>query len=441
MFSPSPPDSSPFDLELRDRPVCGRDVLFFQQWFNTTLAETCYLFGLSLPRWQQIAEQPDAPVGDPAVALLLWALATYPETRFLPAFPAPVEVYPLFRSVAVQSTGTMARHRQTHLGKTAFGLMLGREITSMNRWSSETRSRPPGPQIDRLLFVLRNILLTYGVTGFDAWLERVTLEAEARDLVFSSRMTSWSRMIEARPGRPAHGKAQLSPKPRVAVAQRPAGRLALADPAMVGLRHRPVDGNDLMLLQQWTGASIAECCYLLGITVSRWHEYRLHPDRLLGDVSVSLLTWALLTYPEAHYLPIFPDPAAVYPGYMHAVRHGGAALPDPDTAFSLLLGRERAATARWRAGCCTRHSLQPPVRRLLLVLQTLLTTRGVPGFDTLVDRARLEATARGFDLDSPAMTTWARRAPYRPRRAGARRSPGRPPKHKDPPNLMPAPEN
>jgi len=55
------------------------------------------------------------------------------------------------------------------------------------------------------------------------------------------------------------------------------------------------------------------------------------------------------------------------------------------------------------------------MRRLLLALQTLLTTRGVPGFDALVDRARLEAAARGFDLDSPAMTTWARRAPYRPR--------------------------
>ena len=440
MFSPSPPDAPPLDLDLDGRPACGRDVRFFQQWFDTTVTETCFLLGLSLPKWQRIVRQPDAPVGDPAVALLVWALATYPETRFLPAFPEPAEVYPLFKSIAAQSAHTLGARRQTRLGKAAFGLVLGREITSMSRWLSATRPRPPSPQVDRLLFALRNVLLAYGVVGFDAWVDRVALEAEARDLTFSSRMTSWSRMVAA-PPTPARSKIQPAPKPlRVAAAvQRPAGRLALADPEGVGLRHRPVDGNDLVLLRQWTGTSIAECCYLLGITVPCWHEYRRRPDQPLGDVSVALLTWALLTYPEAHFLPIFPEPAAVYPGYAHAVRHSRAALPDPDTAFSLLLGRERAATARWRAGLGTRHSLPPPVRRLLLALQTLLTTRGVPGFDALVDRARLEAAARGFDLDSPAMTTWARRAPYRPRDRHAPRQ-GRPPKQKEAPEPTPAPE-
>lgn len=440
MLSTSLPDALVLDLKLHDRPVCGRDVLVFQQWFDATLTETCFLLGLSIPKWQQVLQQPDAPVGDPAVALLVWALASYPETRFLPVFPEPAEVYPLFKSIAAQSTRTLGTFRRTRFGKAAFGLALGREITSMNRWEAEKRPRPPSPQVYRLLFALRNILLTYGVTGFDAWVDRVELEAAARNLTFSSRMTSWSRMIEA-PAESPGGKTKLTkPRPRAAAAgQRPVGRLALADPALFGLRDRPATGNDLMLLRQWTGTSIADCCYLLGITVPRWHEYRQHPDRLLGDVSVALLTWALLNYSEAHFLPIFPDPAAVYPRYEHAVRHSRAALPAPETAFSLLLGRERAATARWLAGLGTRHSLQPPVRRLLLVLQTLLTTQGVPGFEALVERARFEAAVRGFDLDSPAMTTWTRRGRYRPR---ARRAPrqGRPPKRRDVSEPPAAPE-
>jgi hypothetical protein len=77
-----------------------------------------------------------------------------------------------------------------------------------------------------------------------------------------------------------------------------------------------------------------------------------------------------------------------------------------------LLGRDRSSVARWRRGTGQRPT-PPPVRRLLLVLHTVLADHGVPGFESLVERAALEAAARGFDLDSPAMVTWTRRAPYR----------------------------
>jgi len=205
---------------------------------------------------------------------------------------------------------------------------------------------------------------------------------------------------------------------------------SLPDPELFDLQDRPVCGRDLMLLRQWTGLSIADCCYLLGITVPRWHAYHKHPDQLLGDPSVALLAWALLRYPDVHYLPTFPDPAEVYPAYAHALEHSATTLPKPETAFSLLLGRERAATPRWLSEIgAPSQTLHPPVRRLLLAFQRLLTVQGVPGFEAFVNRARFEAQVRGLDLDAPSMTTWTHRtarSPDAPRRGRPPKSPSTP---------------
>ncbi|HUM92498.1 MAG TPA: hypothetical protein PLM32_14195, partial [Candidatus Competibacter sp.] len=83
-------------------------------------------------------------------------------------------------------------------------------------------------------------------------------------------------------------------------------------------------------------------------------------------------------------------------------------------------GRDRTSVKRWLNGTGQRQ-VPPPVSRLLGALHILLLHHGVPGFEALVDRAAFEAAARGFDLHSPAMTTWARRAPYRPRKPSASR--------------------
>ena len=201
--------------------------------------------------------------------------------------------------------------------------------------------------------------------------------------------------------------------------------LTLPDPRQIeSLKDRALRGKDLLFLRQWTGLSIADCCYLLGMPVVRWHYYQKHPDRLIDDAGVALLARALLTHPEAHFLPRFPEFAEVEPAFRHALRQCARSLPEPDTALGLLLGRDRSSVARWRRGTGQRPT-PPPVRRLLLVLHAVLADHGVPGFESLVERAALEAAARGFDLDSPAMVTWTRRAPYRPRAGSARR--GRPP--------------
>jgi hypothetical protein len=167
--------------------------------------------------------------------------------------------------------------------------------------------------------------------------------------------------------------------------------------------------------------------------VVRWHDYQKHPDRLIDDAGVALLARALLVHPEAHFLPRFPEFAEVEPALRRALQQSARPLPDPDTALGLLLGRDRSSVARWRRGTGQRPT-PPPVRRLLLVLHAVLADHGVPGFESFVERAALEAAARGFDLASPTMVTWTRRAPYRRRRD---RPPDAPPPA---PDAAPEPE-
>ena len=48
--------------------------------------------------------------------------------------------------------------------------------------------------------------------------------------------------------------------------------LTLPDPRQIeSLKDRALRGKDLLFLRQWTGLSIADCCYLLGMPVVRWH--------------------------------------------------------------------------------------------------------------------------------------------------------------------------
>ena len=206
--------------------------------------------------------------------------------------------------------------------------------------------------------------------------------------------------------------------------------LTLPDPSQLAtLQDRALCGRDLLFLRQWSGLNIADCCYLLGMPAVRWKHYQNHPDDPIDDAGVALLARALLTHPEAHFLPRFPEFPEMEPALRRALRQSARPLPDPDTALGVLLGRDRSSVDRWRRGTGARK-VPPPVRRLLLVLGAVLADHGVQGFESLVDRAALEAAARGFDLDSPAMVTWTRRAPYRRRPGAAPR--GRPPKSRPP---------
>ena len=200
--TPSPlPDSAALNLDLDHRPVCGQDLLFLQQWYQLSRLDMCYLLGLSDLKWCTYTH-PDRirePLGDPAVALLVWLLVRYPEAFFLPAFPTPREVYPLYDRLAGQSGPGAGADAPLYLGKTAFGLLLGREIGSASRWLAPAGSPAIAPTVARLLFVFQSRLRTHGVVGLEEWVADARREAEARGLDLRGKMTSWFRMDARRP--------------------------------------------------------------------------------------------------------------------------------------------------------------------------------------------------------------------------------------------------
>lgn len=217
------PDAAPLDLD--NRPVCGHDLLFLQQWYHLSVPETCYLLGIiSLPKWRAYTDDPSRPVSDPSLALLVWTLLKYPEAHYLPDFPEPADVYPLYQAMAAQSPQTLAEKRRGKLGKIAFGVLLGRETTSAGRWLSETNPRPASGSVRRLLFVFRNVLLNHGVLGLDIWMQRIRQEAAERGLSLA-KITSWYRVAGQATTRRRKPASAAPPRPR----GRPKTRLPKAE--------------------------------------------------------------------------------------------------------------------------------------------------------------------------------------------------------------------
>jgi hypothetical protein len=214
------PDADTLHLDLENRPVCGQDLLFLQQWYKLSRLDMCYLLGLSDLKWchytnpQHVKE----PLGDPAVALLVWALVRYPDAFFLPAFPTPQEVYPLYERLAEQSAPRPGDDAPVYLGKTTFSLLLGREIGSTSRWLSPTDAKPITPTVSRLLFVLKSLLQAHGAPGLEDWVNCAQREAQERGLDLKGKMTSWFRMDARPPGKSARRKAAkpqaVNPVPR-----------------------------------------------------------------------------------------------------------------------------------------------------------------------------------------------------------------------------------
>lgn len=226
------PDADTLHLDLENRPVCGQDLLFLQQWYKLSRLDMCYLLGLSDLKWCHYTHPKHVkePLGDPAVALLVWALVRYPDTFFLPAFPTPQEVYPLYERLAEQSAPQAGDDAPVHLGKTTFSLLLGREIGSASRWLSPTDAKPITPTVSRLLFVLKSLLQAHGAPGLEDWVNCAQIEARERGLDLTGKMTSWFRMDARPPGKSARRKAAKSTATQSAPSHTPASKATSTTP-------------------------------------------------------------------------------------------------------------------------------------------------------------------------------------------------------------------
>lgn len=145
---------------------------------------------------------------------------------FPAGLPLAPEVYALYDRLAAQSGQAARADAPLYLGKTAFALLLGREIGSSTRWLAPGGPPPIAPTVARLLFVFQNRLRDRGVVGLEEWVADARLEAEARGLDLRGKMTSWYRMDARRPKR---GVRPRTRKARAAAASGASG--APADPA------------------------------------------------------------------------------------------------------------------------------------------------------------------------------------------------------------------
>ncbi|MDS4060090.1 MAG: hypothetical protein RKP73_16185 [Candidatus Contendobacter sp.] len=145
---PTPKSRPPLTLDLGDRPILGRDLLLLQQWLGLDLTELTAALGISPARWRELTtERPDDPVDDPALALLVWSILTFPAQSYLPVYPEVEAVYATFQELAPGAPRGNARQK--------------------------TR---------RLMLVFDAVLRAHGAAGLRRWLERVELEAAQRGI-------------------------------------------------------------------------------------------------------------------------------------------------------------------------------------------------------------------------------------------------------------------
>jgi hypothetical protein len=192
---PAPP------IAIGDRPVVGKDLLLLQQWLGLDVAELTAALGINITRWTELTERhPDEPLDDPALALLVWALFTYPEHSYLPRYPDPQETYAVYQQV----TGELpsASSRKLLATKRAFGLLLGREETSGFRWLSPgSGPKATRPQTRRLMRMFTDILKDRGAEALQQWLRRVSIEAASRGIADLWESGSWkSAKQQQKPG-------------------------------------------------------------------------------------------------------------------------------------------------------------------------------------------------------------------------------------------------
>lgn len=162
-----------------DRPVNGADVNFFRTHFDLTVDEARIILGVPTTEWYVMMDQPDLPIPNSSVALLLRYFAACPED--IPKIPKADII-----GVAEALNGVAQR---------AWGLLLGREAASGHRWVA--KSPDLGPSTRRLAYYLVKKLTKSPAGGLRWWRKHVVdKEASARGIEDLLGRGSWSGACE-----------------------------------------------------------------------------------------------------------------------------------------------------------------------------------------------------------------------------------------------------
>jgi hypothetical protein len=148
---------------------------------------------------------------------------------------------------------------------------------------------------------------------------------------------------------------------------------------------RPVLGRDLEALREKLNRTALECCFLLGIPLTTWADWKRHEDNPLPNPTAALAVRLYDRFPEL--APAEPNPAVLRERLTETT---GRRMTLAE--LSLLLGREKTSGYRWQ----TRGEPSLTVSRLIRGLMQLLENQGPGGLDAYLDLVKGEALARGI---------------------------------------------
>lgn len=153
------------------RPVTGADLDVVRQSYGLLMADACFLFGLSPNKWMELVRKnPNEPIADATLALLVRFLDQHPELSLIPRWPDVQEMFDLMKDA------------KEDLTREQFSIQLGFERTAATRWFLTKGRQTAG--LSRLLYCFREVLTPMDKLErkklVDDWLNTVSKEAETR---------------------------------------------------------------------------------------------------------------------------------------------------------------------------------------------------------------------------------------------------------------------
>lgn len=166
------------------RPVLGKDLDGIRQTLGISVADACWVFGITISKWAKLTKNPTCIIDDPALALLIRMIDSNPLLCELPQYPDPCDIFKDLNDVA-------------KIDKKTFSILLGAEKSSAHRWIK--KSSRPTPPTSRLMYYIAKSMSTSSQhkkeSFLKSWSETVKTEAIARGAEDIFKDGKWPRDI------------------------------------------------------------------------------------------------------------------------------------------------------------------------------------------------------------------------------------------------------
>lgn len=175
-----------------DRAVIGRDIEDLRMAYGLSVEDARSLFGMTITKWADIVRHnPDVPVRDVSLALLVRLLDMNRDLLTPPEYPHPEEMKALFESIY-----------GVELEQKKLSVLLGADGSSAYRWLKAGSSQNPSVRV--LMLFLEKRLLSCTVEArkrvLQEWEQLVLNEGQVRTGKDVFKTGRWDRHGEHDPG-------------------------------------------------------------------------------------------------------------------------------------------------------------------------------------------------------------------------------------------------